>query len=217
MVGAPDDKQQMMKLLVQEYNECSATLTRLGFNGCVLNLEPRKVAENETLPDDEEAQIKHIVDNKLISKAGGLFKAGIVVANARVVVEAAKRVKAEEEKKKEEKAEKDKVKEATVTYTALHHFGKWVADGKKYDNNKNPVLSKAAAVAIAKVLLPRIAPKEKVSDYATMKKCNEWLGSIAGGTTWETEMEQYEKEQRETVESRRLFTVTTTHRFHERP
>ncbi len=47
---------------------------------------------------DDEAQIQHIVDNKLLNKAGGLYKTSLIVANCRVVVEAEKRL-AELEKK----------------------------------------------------------------------------------------------------------------------
>jgi hypothetical protein len=39
---------------------------------------------------NDKARIKHIVDNCLIIKAGGLQNIGLIVANCRVVVEAAK-------------------------------------------------------------------------------------------------------------------------------
>jgi hypothetical protein len=41
---------------------------------------------------NEEARINHIVDICLINKVGGLYKNGVIVANCRVVVEAAKLV-----------------------------------------------------------------------------------------------------------------------------
>jgi len=47
---------------------------------------------------------------------------------------------------------------------------------------------------MVKVLLPQIAPNEKLSSYESMMKCNQWLAKVAGGTTWATEMEQVEKE-----------------------
>ena len=34
-----------------------------------------------------------------------------------------------------------------------------------------------------------IAPNEPMEDYQSMKAWIKWLGSIAGGTTWATEME----------------------------
>ena len=50
-------------------------------------------------------------------------------------------------------------------------------------------LGKDAALTIVSVLLPRCATREKKSDYKSMKKCNEWLGDLAGrGTTWEDEL-----------------------------
>ncbi len=62
-------------------------------------------------------------------------------------------------------------------------------------NSNQTKLSKDAAVAIANVLLPRCAPTEKRGDYKTVKKCNEWLGSLAGrGTRWEDEMEVIARE-----------------------
>ena len=45
-----------------------------------------------------------------------------------------------------------------------------------------------------KVLLPRIDPTKKVLEYKTMGKCVDWLMSLAGGTTWETEMEAVNKQ-----------------------
>ena len=65
------------------------------------------------------------------------------------------------------------------------------------------MLSKEDSVAIVKVLLPRIAREEKVGDYATTKACNEWLGTLAWGTTWEEEMKAFVDE-RKSAESRRL-------------
>ena len=90
--GAPPEASSRMELLEEEYNECAETLLRLGYNGKVLDLRPRRVAAmEEGLPDDEEAQVQHILDKNLITKSGGLFKTGIIVSNSRVVLEAAKR------------------------------------------------------------------------------------------------------------------------------
>ena len=41
----------------------------------------------------------------------------------------------------------------------------------------------------SEVLLPRIAPLEKLKDYMTMKSCVKWLGNLAGRTDWKEEME----------------------------
>ena len=39
------------------------------------------------------------------------------------------------------------------------------------------------------ILLPKVAPKEKMKDYGSGKKALERLVAIAGGTTWEAEMD----------------------------
>ena len=41
------------------------------------------------MPHKKEAQIEHIVKNKLVSSAGGLFKAGVSIVNSKVVLEGA--------------------------------------------------------------------------------------------------------------------------------
>ena len=63
----------------------------MGYNNEMLDVELVEV-EEATIMADEEVQIEHLVTNKLINKAGGLFKTGLIVANdARVVLEGAKR------------------------------------------------------------------------------------------------------------------------------
>ena len=47
-----------------------------------------------------------------------------------------------------------------------------------------------SSLAIVEVLLPKIAPTEKLKDYKTMANCVKWLGELAGGTTWVDEMKQ---------------------------
>ena len=44
------------------------------------------------LEEGKEAKIQHIIDNRLINKAGGLYKNGLIIANAQVVLDAAKRI-----------------------------------------------------------------------------------------------------------------------------
>ena len=158
-----------------------------------MDIEAREVEEID-IPEDEEALIQHIVDNKLINKAGGLFKCGIQIANCRVVMEASRRVAANDAAEKVKKVQKVQKKEESATLTAIVAYSKWQSSGKPTDTNGHPKLAKADAKAMVKVLLPRIAPNEKLSSYESMKKCNQWLGEVAGGTTWATEMEQVEKE-----------------------
>lgn len=206
--GAPPEASSRMELLEEEYNECAETLLRLGYNGKVLDLRARRVAAmEEGLPDDEEAQVQHILDKNMITKSGGLFKTGIIVSNSRVVLEAAKRKKAMEEEKKKKKAEKDRNKEDKDTYAAASYFAKWTRDGEKVDADGKPKLGKDAAIAIVKVLLPRINPNLKMKDYGTMKKCNDWLASLAD---WKAEMQKFEEEHTTANSRQALFSVPNT-------
>lgn len=61
-------------------------------------------------------------------------------------------------------------------------------------------------MAIVKVLLPKIAPELKLKDFTTLQKCKEWLGELAGGTTWVDEMKALEElHDNESLPLRRLF------------
>jgi len=51
-----------------------------------------------------------------------------------------------------------------------------------------PIMTSKCALSIVNVLLPKIDPTAKLSDYTTMKVCTKWLGELAGGTTWTVEM-----------------------------
>ena len=44
-----------------------------------------------------------------------------------------------------------------------------------------------------KVLLPRIDPTKKLADYVNKEPCVDWLMSLDGETTWETELELVRK------------------------
>jgi len=86
-------------------------------------------------------------------------------------------------------------------------YNEWVLEGRQVDGEGNPVLDKAATEAIVKILLPRIAPEKKWSDYKGMKKGRAWLGSVAGGTTWDAEMDALvrDKVRGELKDNTRLF------------
>ena len=73
--GAPEEARVRMESLVDDYSEVAEMLTNSGFNGNILNLAPRQVSR-ETFPEDEEAQIEHIIKNKGMMKAGKLYKVG---------------------------------------------------------------------------------------------------------------------------------------------
>ena len=66
---------------------------------------------------------------------------------------------------------------------AIESFNAWIVRGKSTDVREHPVFSKDNSLLIFKTLLPRIAPTENIGEYKTMKKYNEWIDNLAGGTT----------------------------------
>jgi hypothetical protein len=62
----------------------------------------------------------------------------------------------------------------------------------KVDGENHLVMSRICAVAIVKVLMPKVAPLVKASNFTTMKNCTKWLGELAGGTSWVDEMRAIE-------------------------
>ncbi len=47
----------------------------------------------------------------------------------------------------------------------LEAFGKWCGDGSNVDNHNHPIMSRMSAVAIVKVLMPKVAPTLKLQLY----------------------------------------------------
>jgi hypothetical protein len=192
--GAPEEATKRIDLLLKDYQEGAKRLTELGFNGSVLDLEPPK-AEERAIPQGDEAKIEAIIKNKALNKSGSLFKIGEQIANSQNVLEAARRVREKAEKSKVEKEYVMQEKKDNANMHAILHYAKWVRDGKQSTPDGQPKLCKEGALAIVFVLLPRCSPNEKKSDYKTMKKCNQWLGSLASrGTSWDKEMQKFEKE-----------------------
>jgi hypothetical protein len=72
-----------MDLLREEYKEAAEAVTKLGYHSDMLDMVPQE-AEAAEIPLDEEAQIEHIVRNKLINKPGGLFRTGLIVAKCKL-------------------------------------------------------------------------------------------------------------------------------------
>ncbi len=93
--------------------------------------------------------------------------------------------KAIREKKVIEKQSSNEV----TQWLGLVEFAKWFLAGEKVDGNGYLILSKKMAMAIVKVLLPRIAPEANLMNYVTLKSCTVWLGELALETTWVTEMQ----------------------------
>ena len=87
--GTPQESLVQMEELVKDYAQSGKKFMEMGYNGEILDLQPRIVIDY-ICPPTEEAQIEHIVKNKLVSSAGGLFKAGILIANSQVVLEGAR-------------------------------------------------------------------------------------------------------------------------------
>jgi hypothetical protein len=50
-----------------------------------------------------------------------------------------------------------------------------------------------SAVAIVKVLMPKVALTWKLANYTTLKTCTKWLGELAGGMTWVDKMKAMEE------------------------
>ena len=66
----------------------------------------------------------------------------------------------------------------------------------------HPIMNKYTAVAIVKVLLPECDSTAKAAYYKNMGPCIKWLGSLAGGTTWEEEMIAYDAKMRPALQAR---------------
>ena len=64
--GAPEEASNHMDILVSEYEEAGRTLTRLGFNGGLLDIKA-KVVEKIIPPVNDEAAVQAIIDNKAIN------------------------------------------------------------------------------------------------------------------------------------------------------
>jgi hypothetical protein len=142
---------------------------------------------------EEEDLIKEIVGKKIISSAGGLYKAGIVIANCRAVTQAARRSQALSLEAIGENLEKRKAKERLDRSNARAAFRKWVDQGRKETEDREPdIKSKKDAIAIIRVLLPKLSavgPKLTLTSFKTLKDCVHWLGNIRRGTTWDEELE----------------------------
>ena len=189
--GAPEAEQKRISDLYTDYCTTRDDLGNMEFNAELLDLEPNHV-EIHVLPANEEEAIQALMKNGGVNKAGSLFRVGISVVNCRVVLETLRRTKEQQEKEKEEKERARKVAEDGKLNSGLEAFGKWCGDGSKVDDHNHPIMSMMSALAIVKVLMPKVAPTLKLSDYTTLKTCTKWLGELAGGTTWVDEMKAME-------------------------
>ncbi len=75
-------------------------MTGMGFNGNMMDVKLPKVKKTAVFHDNEE-KIQYLVENRLINKAGGLYKTGTIVANCSVVLEGGRRMAELEKQAKE--------------------------------------------------------------------------------------------------------------------
>jgi hypothetical protein len=68
---APADATNHLDLLHADYRKLAERLTKMGFNGAMFDIE-LPVISKDVIPEGNEANIQHIIDNRLINKAGGL-------------------------------------------------------------------------------------------------------------------------------------------------
>ena len=99
--GAPKEATERIDLLEKDYKEGAQRLSKMGFNGEVLDLKLPRVEET-VLPDGEEAQIEALVKAKATNSAGGMFKIGIHIINGRAMLKAKERLDQIEEDAKAE-------------------------------------------------------------------------------------------------------------------
>jgi hypothetical protein len=185
---APSALARRLAALDKEYKISAKTLTTMGFNGELLDCKLPKVKKQPVFCN-EEAQIQHIIDNKLLNKARGLYKTGLIIVNCRVVVEAGKRM-AELERKAKEKVEQKKNLELNKwSCEARKAHRDWVLAGSTVVIG-HPRLNKKDSLALVTFLLPKvdILGELKLKDFNSMKKCNVWLGEIGCGMTWDEHM-----------------------------
>ena len=105
-----------------------------------------------------------------------------------VWVDEMKAMREGQEKEKEDKERAQKVADNGKLNSGLEAFGKWCGFGSKVDDHNHPIMLRMNAVAIVKVLMPKVAPTLKLVNYTTLKTCTKWLGELAGGRTWVDEM-----------------------------
>ena len=108
-------------------------------------MAPKQV-EEVVLPANEEAVINLLIKNKEMNKAGSLYKAGVIVANSQVVLEAARRSTLLVEK--ENAAQKKEGKEWQSLFDGVGAFHNWDNQGKNTFKDGSPVLQRKDAVAI---------------------------------------------------------------------
>ena len=192
--GAPEEQQVWMEQLVEDYEKSAQRLTELGFNSAVLDLKPKTVSANSSaLTRDEDELVEEIMSKGLVSKAGGLFKAGVIIANCRVVTTAARRGEALKHQAEADAVRKRQDKAKSGLSSAQDAYKRWEDKGREQTVDGDPdIKSKKDAIAIIRVLLPRLSvgPKKvTLTSFKVLTDCLQWLGDIRRGTSWHKELE----------------------------
>ena len=189
--GAPADATNRLDLLHADYCKSGETLREMGFNGAMFGIEP-PVVSKDVIPEGKEAKIQHIIDNWLINKAGGLCKTGLIIANAQVVLEAAKRIAVLDAKVKANVELKKKNDVLKRDGEAQKAHREWVCEGRLVDGDGNPNLNRKSFRVIVRFFLPRVDIKVKgelkMKDFNLTKACVKWLGEVKRGMTWDKQM-----------------------------
>jgi hypothetical protein len=123
------------------------------------------------------------------TKAGGLFKCGIIIANCRAVTLATQKIKEMDAKAKEEVVKRKKARDDSDLSRAREAYSRW-SEKMTVDADGYPKLCRKDAFAIVKVLLLRLNTDKKVliSSFKNGRECVKWLGDIRRGTTWHGEL-----------------------------
>jgi len=139
---------------------------------------------------DEDAQVEKLIEEKRLGSAGGLFKAGIIVANSNVVVKAAARKRAMAAEKERKKLEDKELKDQNSESSANHIYSVWKRRGKNMKNG-TPDIPAPDLKKIFDFLIPKIDPSAKLSECSTKQKRWDKLLEFGGRgtTTWEDEMD----------------------------
>jgi hypothetical protein len=187
--GAPSEQLERMELLTKDYVENALELRRMGYNGQVLDAKI-PVAKTAEQILDEDAQVEKLIEEKRLGSAGGLFKAGIIVANSNVVVKAAARKRAMAAEKERKKLEDKELKDQNSESSAVHIYSVWKRRGKNMKNG-TPDIPAPDLKKIFDFLIPKIDPSAKLSEYSTKQKRWDKLLEFGGRgtTTWEDEMD----------------------------
>ena len=203
--GEPELVTHRLELLVEDYERAKESLRGLGFNDGVMDLEPAKVVEY-VMPETDEKKVDALVKLGKMSSAGTLFRMGIIVANAEVVLKAQERMKelkTREEDKKQGKKDDARMK---VLSRAGLKYQDWKVAGRP--NTGQDKLTAEDWKSIVRAIYPLVAAdaEEGLSAYNTGPKCKKWLEELDGG--WEIKMDNVVKELNEklgVVSSERLF------------